>query len=108
MGNAKFQTLLFKYSIILSLSYIMNSLWFLVISYLKENEQLVQQIYYVPEYFRYLINLIVAVLVYLDLKKYAIKNFWIVIITFLFGFFGVGLFFIQVFYKLRMAKRFSE
>jgi hypothetical protein len=108
MEKIKFQKLLFKYSIILSFVYLINSSWFyllpLFIESFSKSEKEISLFYYFTTYFRYFLYLIVAIIVYYDLQKHHIKNFWIVLLTFLFGFFGVGLFFIHLFYKFHIEK----
>lgn len=112
MEKIKFQKLLFKYSIILSFVYLVNSSWFYLshqfFEYFSESRLTFSLFYYIPTFFRYFVYLIVAIIVYNDLQKYHIKNFWIVLLTFLFGFFGVGLFFIHLFYKLHIENRNCE
>ena len=106
MEKIKFQRLLFKYSILLSISYLLSSVWFHITPFyyktVMETQMIKELLYWIPTIFRYFINLILAILIYRDLKDNEIKNFLTVIITFLFGFIGIGLFFIQLFYVLRI------
>ena len=111
MNKFNFQKTVNKYAILLALFYTLSLVWFYYFNrYLtpllfSENHAVLREYL---SYFHYVIsvisNIVFAVLVYKDLKTNGIKNPLIVIITLLFGFLGIALFFIQLIYELYIKK----
>jgi hypothetical protein len=114
MYRNSFQKLLFKYALMLIIVYLIQTVWGHVYHYLYpvlynmvQNLQYTYKnilLYIIPASVYYIFNLIFAIMVYKDLKRNKIKSSLTVIITFLFGFMGIGLFFIQLLYELTIEK----
>lgn len=114
MDKNSFQKLLFKYALILIIAYLIQTVWGQVLHYLYPTLYDMQQnfpyiymnilLYIIPASVYYIFNLIFAIMIYKDLKTNKIKSPLTVMITFLFGFVGIGLFFIQLLYKLKIEK----
>jgi hypothetical protein len=102
MNKNNFQKAINKYGILLSISYLTNLIWVYFAheyfsQFVIENQnELFEYISYVPRIIRFFINVICAILVFQDFKKNGIKSPLIVLITLLFGFIGIALFFIQI------------
>ena len=105
-----FQKAIYKYAIILSIAHIINMVWLYyyqnnVAELMLENENtLIDIISFIPRLLNILFNVVLAILVYKDFKANNIKSPLIVIITLLFGFIGVALFFIQFIYNQYIKK----
>ena len=110
MNRLDFQKAINKYGIILSIQYTISLAW----SYYFRN-QLIDftinkgdlgygYIAYVPTALDIIFNIVFAILIYKDFKSNNSKSPLIVIMTLLFGFIGIVLFFIQVVYQSYVAK----
>jgi hypothetical protein len=114
MDKNSFQKLLFKYTLMLIIAYFIQTVWGQTYLYLYPtltemilNLQYTYKnilLYIIPYSVYYFFNLIFAIMIYKDLKRNKIRSLLTVIITFLFGFIGIGLFFIQLLYKLKIQK----
>jgi len=118
MYRNSFQKLFFKYALMLIIAYFIQTVWGQVLHYLYpmlfdilQNLQYTYKnilLYLIPASVYYFFNLIFAIMIYKDLKGNKIKSSLTVIITFLFGFIGIGLFFIQLLYKLKIEKTLGD
>jgi hypothetical protein len=110
MNKNNFQKAINKYGILLSISYLTNLIWVYFAheyfsQFVIENQnELFEYISYVPRIIRFFINVICAILVFQDFKKNGIKSPLIVLITLLFGFIGIALFFIQIIFERHINK----
>ncbi len=109
MQNINLNFLLAKYAIALSIGYLFGFVWvfishnFITVgkSYTGTEFELLQNL---PTYISFGINIIIAFMTAYDMKKLGSINWFVVIISALFGFLGVGLFFIYAFY-LNLTKK---
>ena len=109
MNKAQLNFLLSKYAITLSIAYAIALVWvfishrFFTVGETYSSMEF-EMIASVPFFTTSGINIIVAIMTAYDMKKISKINWLIVIITALFGFFGVGLFFIYLFHHVLIAK----
>lgn len=101
--------LIAKYAIALSISYIFSSVWVYIFhSFITIGETYSGTEYYLlnnlPMFTSLAINFIMAIMVFIDMKKTNTVNWLIVIVTAMLGFMGVCLFFIQIFYHTLTKK----
>lgn len=104
-----FQKRVLQYAIILSSLYLLQTVWSyfgfkLLNEKIMENPQGMYLFQLIPIFVRYVFNAVIAFMAYSDLKKHMIKSPLTIIITFFFGFIGVGILFIQILYKLNQEK----
>ena len=108
MSRFDFQKSIYKYAILLSITYIINLVWtyyfYNHLSLLIVENSRYEYISYIPRITSFLFNIAFAILVYKDFKLNEIKSPLIVFITLLFGFIGIALFFIQVIYNQYVKK----
>ncbi len=110
MNRFDFQKAIYKYAILLSITYIINLIWIYYFHYyfaliIMENySSFNEYISWIPRIITVIFNIAFAILVYKDFKLNEIKSPLIVIITLLFGFIGIALFFIQVIYNQYVKK----
>ena len=110
MNRFDLQKAIYKYAILLSITYLINLVWiyyfhnYLAQLMLESQNSMYQYISYIPRIITALFNIAFAILVYKDFKINEIKNPLIVIITLFFGFIGIALFFIQVIYNHNVKK----
>ena len=110
MSKFNFQKAIYKYAILLSITYLINLIWIYYFhNYLSqlmiESSNLTQQfISMFPRLITTIFNVVFAILVYKDFKVNKIKSPLIVIITLFFGFIGIALFFIQLIHSLYLRK----
>lgn len=110
MKKFDFQKAIYKYAIILSITYLINLTWVYYFNnyftqlVFENHYSLNEYISFIPSLIDFIFNVIFAILVYKDFKINDIKNPLIVVITLFFGFIGIALFFIQVIYTLYLKK----
>ncbi len=110
MSRFDFQKAIYKYAILLSITYLINLIWiyyfhnYLAQLMIESQGKMYEYISYIPRIISFLFNITFAILVYKDFKLNEIKSPLIVIITLLFGFIGIALFFIQVIYNQYLKK----
>lgn len=110
MNRFDFQKAIYKYAILLSITYIINLVWiyyfhnYLAQLMMESQNSVYEYISYIPRLISFLFNIAFAILVYKDFKLNKIKSPLIVIITLLFGFIGIALLFIQVIYNQHVKK----
>lgn len=110
MNKFNFQKAIYKYAILLSITYSISLLWtyyihnYLYVLTIESSNTMQQFILMIPSLIMIVFNVLFAVLVYKDLKVNKIKSPLIIIITLLFGFIGIALFFIQLIYSLYLRK----
>jgi hypothetical protein len=110
MGTFNFQRAIYKYAILLSITYFINLAWvyyfqnYLVHILLESQNRFYNYVSLISIIIGFIFNIIFAILVFKDFRKNEIKSPLIVIITLLFGFLGIALFFIQLFYNQYVKK----
>jgi hypothetical protein len=110
MNNDYFEKTIFKYGILLSISYLTNLIWIYFAHnyfsqfFFENKNELYEYISFIPRIITSIINVVCAVLVFKDFKKNGIKSPLIVLMTLLFGFIGIALFFIQIIYERHINK----
>jgi len=94
-----------KYAIILLIYNVIILVWITHLHYFlfsillnQKNIDFYGGLSLISQYIQYLFNIIFAVLVYRDFKAHDLKSPLTVIITLLFGFIGIALFFLQMIY----------
>ena len=110
MRKFDFQKAIYKYAILLSITYIINLIWiyyfhnYLARLMMESQNSMYEYLSMIPRIMDIIFNIVFAILVYRDFKINEIKSPLIVIITLLFGFIGIALFFIQLIYNLYVKK----
>jgi len=110
MSKFDFQKAIYKYAILLSITYLINLIWiyyfhnYLAQLMIESQSKMYEYISMIPRLIDILFNIVFAILVYKDFKTNDIKSPLIVVITLLFGFIGIALFFIQLLYSLYIKK----
>ena len=100
------QKAIYKFAILLSIEYFINLAWIYFFymyfsQILIENQSsLYEYISLIPRIITILFNIVYAFLVYIDLKINKIKSILIILITLFFGFIGIALYFILLFYNI--------
>ena len=110
MSKFDFQKAIYKYAILLSITYLINLIWiyyfhnYLAQLMIESQSKMYEYISMIPRLIDILFNIVFAILVYKDFKTNDVKSPLIVVITLLFGFIGIALFFIQLLYSLYIKK----
>lgn len=114
MSRFDFQKAIYKYAILLSITSIINLVWiyyfhnYLAGLMMESQNSIYKYMSLIPRVVDILFNIVFAILVYRDFKINGIKSPLIVIITLLFGFIGIALFFIQLIYNVYLKKNSTQ
>ncbi len=108
------QKAIIKYALLLSLFYLFNLAWMYylhlhIVMWSADNAgKFYEYISWMPLIVQSLFNIVFAILVWKDLKANDIRSPLIVVITLLFGFLGIALFFLQLIYTLYLKNTASS
>jgi glucan phosphoethanolaminetransferase (alkaline phosphatase superfamily) len=104
------QKAIYKFAILLSIEYFINLAWIYFFhmyfsQILIENQSsLYEYISLIPRIVTIVFNIVYAFLVFTDLKINKIKSILVVLVTLFFGFIGIALFFIMLFYNIYIVE----